>query len=193
MIFFKMVVLTFILVFSGSSFTWAAATVSQLKGDYAFTVHSSYATDGSGFDSNLAHLSGGTSANGIATGIDHFNGDGTGSAEIDFLGINHTSNGAGQQPVEQNHVSCSFTYTVNADQSFNVNATCTGSIIAGAFAGQTISGQTITFNGRITQNGAMLLITDTVPDVESRTRTDGINTITAYTIVGRSGVAIKIK
>ena len=181
------------LIVGSEPVVWAHGDVKHLKGNYDFTVHVSFATDVTGFDSNLARLGGGTTNNGIASGTVQYNGDGTGSAAIQFLRVNHTSNGVGQQPVEQGELTCTLTYTVDADHSFSVQETCTGTIIAGAFDGQTILASTITFRGKIAQGGDILLITDTVPDVETRTRTDGVNNFTTYSVGGRSGVAIKVK
>jgi hypothetical protein len=192
MIYFRIICLTAMLIVSQHSLTWAQGHLNQLKGDYAFTTHVSFASDVD-FDSTLARTAGGTTNSLVATGIAHYNGDGTGHAEVDYLRINHTNNGLGQRPVEQGHQSCSLTYQVNADQSFNITEQCTGTILAGEFAGQTTSGSPVTFRGRTTQNGAFLLMSDTVPDVETRTRFDGVNNLNVRTVGGRSGVAIKIK
>jgi hypothetical protein len=162
---------------------------NHLRGEYAFSATTSFATDPVGWTSNLAHIGNGTTNNAHVGGILVFNGDGTGTQKYQLLRINRDSNGIGQQPVEHSEVNCTLTYTVNNDHVFTVRHNCTGTVLNGFAEGQTF---TLIFQtqGAIGQDGKVLVLYDTTPNAETLTRSTGV---TINSIVGRSGVAVKMK
>lgn len=162
----------------------------HLRGDYAFNATVNCALDFVGFAPNLAHLDGGTTNSVAVAGTFHFNGDGTGSVMQQNLRVNHTSNSAPAIPVEQTPLNCNLTYTVNDDHSFTAQVNCTGTTLAGFGAGSIISFN-FQLQGVIGQSGEVLLVSNTIPTVETFSRTTGSGTTTAFNICARNGTAVK--
>jgi hypothetical protein len=166
------------------------ASMSLLRGDYAFTGTLNCAVDTVGFNaSTLSRLGGGVTDSFSFGGSSTYNGDGTGTSTQKTLRINHQSNGVGQQPVEQFELNCDVVYVVNGDGTFNQRNTCQGTTLAGFPAvGATLT-TAFNLNGVILLEGKVLLLSNTLPDVETLSRSTGQ---ILRTICGRSLTAIRI-
>ena len=160
----------------------------RLKGDYAFTMARDCIQTEFGFGSpptfNL--LSPGTTREASLAGMITYNGDGTGTLMYTILQINNTF-----PSVIQSQTTCNITsYTVNPDNSYTEDLTCSGTIDAGPSASQTFTITGLGNQGQIGRGGQTLLIMDIETNVETITLSASG---TRMRICGRSGHAIRVQ
>jgi hypothetical protein len=171
-----------------------AASPQKLKGEYAFTGSFSClvapgsdpgpgnptpgtALPNSGFNANHQPLVNATtfSISASTEGVAVFNGDGTGTFKA--TNVSHTNRptpGPTGYPsfptsVSSNTSSASFTYTVNDDDTLDVEiaAPSTGTFLTGPRAGQTFTVDPPLQTGLISRNGNTLTLASVVPKVET--------------------------
>jgi hypothetical protein len=105
----------------------ALANPPQLKGDYAFTY------------TEICLLTpSATVTTGVSTGIEHFNGDGTGT--VKSIGSEAINLSSPPMPSSTNAISFQFTYTFKSDNTFTMTT------VPGTFIG-TEGGVTFSING----------------------------------------------
>jgi hypothetical protein len=104
----------------------AFANPPQLKGDYAFT-----------YNETCSLVPSGNVTGGVTTGIEHFNGDGTGT--VKSIGGESLNLGSPPQPFSTNVISFQFTYVFNPDGTFTMTT------VPGTFVGSLTSAGGLTF------------------------------------------------
>ena len=185
------------LAYTGSA---DAASPKKLKGAYAFTGSASclfapgsdpgpgnptpgVALPNSGFNANLQPLVNATafSSSFSVEGIRIFNANGTGT--VTGTSLNTTERptpGPTGYPnfpsgASSSTFSASFTYTVNSDDTFDVQLAgpLTGTFLTGPRTGQTFSIDTILLTGLISKDGNTLTLASVVPTVETITFSNG--------------------
>lgn len=166
---------------------------NRLRGDYRFSFFRSCVADSSGFTTGLARMSEGsgffTPMTFAVAGTIHLNGDGTGTISGQELALFVDRNAMGDIPVFQADVDCNLTHTVSPDGSFTADSTCQVSVGAGANAGATFTHGGVSISGHATQGGALVLLSNTSPSVE----TVDFESSTISLICNRSGFAAKVR
>jgi hypothetical protein len=177
-----------------------AASPKKLKGEYAFTGNGSclfapgsdpgpgnptpgVALPNSGFNANLQPLVNATSFSSSSSveGVRIFNGDGTGTLKgTSVFTTERPTPGPTGYPsfpasASSNTFSASFKYTINSDDTFEVELVglMTGTFLAGPRTGQTFTIDTIPLTGLINKNGDTLTLASVVPTVEIMTFSNG--------------------
>jgi len=177
-----------------------AASPKKLKGEYAFTGTASclfapgsdpgpvnptpgVALPNSGFNAKLQPLVNATAFSGSNSveGIRIFNADGTGTltGTAVFTTERPTPGPTGYpsfpSSAGSNTFSASFKYTVNSDDTFDVELVgpLTGTHLTGPRAGQTFSIDTIPLTGLISKKGDTLTLASVVPTIETITFSNG--------------------
>lgn len=161
-----------------------------LRGDYVFTVTRACVQNEDGFGVVFDLLSDGFVRNYAGRGLMHFNGDGTGTMDIDQLGISPNLVATGKIPVTENIGTCDLSYTVNPDRMFTYEATCSGTILSGYLAGETFDIDGIAGIGQMDQTGRILLLSGPL-----ETSVETINLSQSGTIkriCNRTGTAVKV-
>jgi hypothetical protein len=105
----------------------ALANPPQLKGDYAFT-----------YTEICSLVPSGNVTSGVTTGVEHFNGDGTGT--VNSIGGESLNLSGPSQPFSTNVISFQFTYV------FNPNGTFTMTTVPDTFVGSLTSAGGLTFS-----------------------------------------------
>jgi hypothetical protein len=177
-----------------------AASPKKLKGEYAFTgtfgclfapgsdpgpgnPTPGTALPNSGFNAKLQPLVNATafSTHASSEGVVVFNGDGTGKYTVTNVSLtNRPTPGPTGYPsfpasASSNTGSASFTYTINADDTFDVQLAGphTGTFLAGPRTGQTFSVDVAPLTGLISKNGDALTLASVTPQVETIAFSDG--------------------
>jgi hypothetical protein len=177
--------------------TGAQANSPKLKGDYGFTGASGCLVSapplptgpGGGFNpATLQPIPGSRvfSHHFNVEGIRHFNGDGTGyvnGTAVGFVppptpGAPGPFNAPGLFPpsAEAHTFSFSFTYTVNDDGSFQtqlVPGTFIATFTAGPRTGQTVTTNTLSMTGLISNEAKTLTLAHTQPEIETEVFSTG--------------------
>ena len=135
----------------------AFANPPQLKGDYAFTY------------TEICLLT--PSANvttGVTTGIEHFNGDGTGT--VKSVGSEAISLTSPPLPSATNAISFQFTYAFNSDNTFTMTT------IPNTFVGYDATGKVVVatlngmqWEGKVSKDGKSHTLTTITPFVQTIT------------------------
>lgn len=171
----------------------AAADSPHLKGTYGFTGTDACLYSPAGFNARLQPLSPAWSSSNAIEGIRTFNGDGTGTIQNSSMGITVPPTPGFLPSASSTRSSVSFTYTVNADDSFtsnNVPGTFQGTILTGPRAGQTFTLENVpTATGLISENSKTLTSATLTPGVETQTFSNGD---VEHRICHRSRVYIKL-
>ena len=169
----------------------AGPNISKLlMGDYSLVSTLSCATSPSGFDADLIRIGNGGSYNAHVTGILSFDGNGNGSFDGDVLVLDHAQAGDGMVPLTPATVTSEFTYTVNTNESFNIDQVSTVTRTGGTQIGLVTIVDNILTEGQIGSQRNILVMGDTKPNVEVITFPNGS---TVDRICGRSVIAIKIR
>ena len=180
----------------GSNHADAQNLNRRLKGVYKFSAFRSCIQNRSGFDpidfTNLDPPSTFFTSRRtlVVRATWTFNGDGTGSADAAGTTIRFGQpTSPGQTAVSQWVSECDTTYTVNPDNSFELQLTCRSETIAGRGQGNTAVLTGIRFNGQIALGRGVLLLNDNEPNQET------INSPqfgTRHAICHRNGMAVKV-
>ena len=173
----------------------AAADSPHLKGVYGATGTDAclVAPAPAGFNAEFQATGTVWSTSDATEGIRTFNGDGTGTLKVTSMGITVPPTPGFLPSASSSDSSASFTYKVNADDSFtvtNVPGTDKGTVLTGPRKGQTFTVANLsTATGLISDNGKTLTTSTLTPGVETITYSNG-NVF--HRICHRSRVLIKL-
>jgi len=171
-----------------------------LRGKYAFTQSATCVQNEAGFGPNfqvLAPIPPQTPAvtfTFATRAILNYNGEGMGSlTEGESLSITHDATGSGAFPVNRSTTECGLTYVVNPDRSFTQELTCNTVFFEGGLEDVTQTQTPFQMQGQIGRGRRTLLISDTIPDVETVFRTPPSGPpFMRKRVCFRSGTAIKL-
>lgn len=161
-----------------------------LRGDYAERMTRTCSRTAAGFGADLQLLGPAVSQTASTELTITYNGDGTSTAVGRVLNLTNGATATGNLPVSASEFTCTGTYQVDEDRSFTEVMSCSGSVLAGASAGQTFSEADYRVSGQIGPHGAMLVVGNTDPQVESITLSASGTT---SRICARTGTAVKIR
>jgi hypothetical protein len=162
-----------------------------LRGDYVFTTTRTCVQNEQGFGVGFDLLSPAVVRNYAGRGIIHFNGDGTGTMDINQLGISPNLVATGQMPVTENIGTCDSTYNVHPDKMFTYEAACSGTILSGYLAGETFDINGIAGVGQIDQTGRILLLSGAM-ETSIETINLSPSGMIFERICNRAGTAVKV-
>ncbi len=156
-----------------------------LHGNYAVTLTRVCAQAAGGFNAFLQPIGPAQQVTSTVEMVQTYNGDGTSNAVGRAF---NTINNAARQ--SEHEFTCAGTYQVNNDGSFSEDMTCSGTVLSGNNANQTLTQTGIHRTGRMGILAQTLVISDTGANVEDLTLS-GPGSFPQ--ICGRSGTAVKIR
>ncbi len=180
-----------------------AGANARLRGEYQFTQSRQCINASAGFNADLSLVlpvpAGGfiNKTAHVDRGTVQYNGDGTGVASVHSTRLRINQGLAGNltvtAPVSESDVSCTLTYTVNADGSVDHQATCNFTVVAGDGVGNTGAVTGIQTRRQIVHGNTMLLhMPANTPTVETvLDTTAGPPVVDYYRVCMRSGISSK--
>lgn len=173
-----------------------------LKGIYQITHEAACTSSDQGFSDppSLQALGNGGAVIDHATGTIMF--DGRGNATEILHGISIVPQPVAAltpqpvsttpSPVGTFALTCRYTYSGNTDKSFILSGSCTGTIPAGPFAGQTIDVSPVGGLGQLSESGTMFTISSVDPVQQTVMLTNGPQSSQTKRLCGASAVGIRV-
>ena len=125
----------------------------RLRGEYALVSHEQCASSASGFGAapNFQALGPVSTSSAIASGTQVFSGTGTfTTTALSQAPVPPPTDGSPVFPINVSEIVCTGTYVVHADDTVDIESSCSGTQVAGRFAGLLkTTGSPVHYSGRL--------------------------------------------